>query len=80
MLGFLVSDRQDLFFLAIGVGANAQRLLFALRAILSGDAFAFCSHSGVDALLVLLRQVQALDAHIDHLDAVLSERDAIRAG
>src|SRR5437870_4685804 len=39
-LGLLVSHGENLFALAVGVGADAEGLLFTLGAILAGDALA----------------------------------------
>ena len=75
--GLLVGHRQDLLLLPVGVGADAQRLLLAFGAVLPRDALALGPHARIDALLVLLRQVQPLDAHIHHLDAVLLQRRAV---
>src|SRR5271157_6269248 len=40
LFGVLVRGRKNLLFLAVGVGANHQRLLLAFRAVLHGDALA----------------------------------------
>ena len=55
--------------LAIGAGADALRLFVALRPELLGLALAFRLHALIDGLAVLLRQVGAADAHVDHVDA-----------
>ncbi len=52
--------------------ADFLRPLSALRAELGRLALALGLHALIDRLAVLLRQVGAPDAHVDHLDAVVA--------
>ena len=56
--------------LAVGARADFLRALAALRAEFRGLALTLGLHALIDRLAVLLRQVGAADAHVDHLDAV----------
>src|SRR6185503_2707406 len=55
--------------LPVGVGADLLRLGGAGGAQLVGDALALRFHAAVDRLAHVLRQVDALQAYIDDLDA-----------
>src|SRR5260370_38915568 len=77
LFGLLVGYGEDLFFLAVGVGADAQSLFFAFRSILTRDPLALCAHARVHALLVLLRQVQAVNSHIYGFDSILRQRGPV---
>src|SRR6195256_2824041 len=56
---------------AVGAGTDFLRLLGALRAEFLRFALALRLHALVDRLAVLLRQIGAPDAHVDHRDAEL---------
>ena len=54
---------------AIGPGPDLLALLAALGAELGGLALPLGLHALIDRLAVLLRQVDAADAHVDDMDA-----------
>src|SRR5262249_8757078 len=56
--------------IAIGLGADLLRLLRAFRTILRGLLLSLGLHALVDGLAVLLRQVGAANAHVDHGNAI----------
>src|SRR6185312_3155017 len=71
LLGVPVGFGQDYSALAVGVCPDARELLVSLRAKLRGDALALLAHAVVDRFADLFRKLDALDAHIDDLDADL---------
>jgi hypothetical protein len=61
-----------------GIGADLERLLFALRAILPRNVLPFGAHTRIHTLLVLFRQVQPLNANVHNLNAVLRQRGGVK--
>src|ERR1700682_563633 len=69
LLGLGGSIRQQHRDVAVGPGSDLLALLAALSAELGGLALPLGLHALIDRLTVLLRQVDAADAHVDNINA-----------